>query len=165
MTGLDKSKPLYLYCLSGGRSKKAAAWAVKNGFAEVYNLQYGINAWMEARKPVVTPKGMPVAEGLSFDDYLKDIKRTDKMILVDFNAVWCGPCRILKPTVVKVVERNKDKVELFDIDVDRNPEVARTMNIQSIPLLILYKKGKEVWRNLGLVDGGEIQDNITKFSR
>ena len=102
---------------------------------------------------------------LSFDDYLAAIKKTDKMVLVDFNAVWCGPCKILKPTVLKLADKNKDKIVLLDIDVDHNPAVARTMNIQSIPLLVLYKNGKEVWRNLGLIDGGTIQDNITKFSR
>jgi thioredoxin len=164
MGELSKTTPLYLYCLSGGRSKNAAAWATRNGFTEVYNLQHGIDSWIADNKPIET-SALAVAEGLSFDDYLNHIKRSDKLILVDFNAVWCGPCKMLKPTVVKVVEKNKDKVELFDIDVDHNPQVARTMNIQSIPLLILYKNGKEVWRNLGLTDGGTIQENINKFSK
>ena len=148
---LDKSKPLYVYCLAGSRSAKASDMAVKAGFKEVYNLEGGITAWMGANKAVATANGEAPKQGLSMDDYLQRIK-SDKLVLVDFNAVWCGPCKILKPTVIKVTKDNADKVSLFDIDVDKNPLVANSMTVSSIPLLLLYKNGKEVWRNLGVVD-------------
>ncbi len=162
---LDKKKPVYFYCLAGGRSSKASAYAANNGFAEVYNLEHGINSWMAANKPVVTATGAAPEQGMSFDDYLAHIKRPDKLILVDFNAVWCGPCKLLKPIVEKVAAKNKDKVELWSIDVDKNPQVSKTMNITGIPLLILYREGKELWRNLGLTDEKEIASQIAKFSK
>lgn len=163
MSGLDKSKPTYVYCLAGSRSARAAEWAAKNGFKEVYNLEGGITAWMGAKKPVEVPEGKTVEGGMSFDDYLKHVK-SDKLVLVDFNAVWCGPCKILKPIVQKVVRKNEAVVQLLDIDVDKNPDVANTMNVKGIPLLLLYKDGKEVWRKMGLTDEAAISEKIKEFS-
>jgi thioredoxin 1 len=164
MAALDKAKPVYFYCLSGGRSNNAGNWALKNGFKEVYNLDGGIMAWTDAKKPVETAGGKAPKSGMSFDDYLTHIKG-DKLVLVDFNAVWCGPCKLLKPIVNKVIKQNPDKVQLLEIDVDKNPNVANTMNVTGIPLLILYKDGKELWRNLGLTDEETILEKVKKFSK
>ncbi len=166
MGALDKSKPTYIYCLVGGRSKKAADWAAEHGFTEVYNLEKGINSWTSAKKPVVTATGKAPSEGMSFDDFISYIKNSNKqLVIVDFNAVWCGPCKLLKPAVINTAQKNTDKLELLDIDVDKNPEISRAMNIQNIPLLILYKQGKEVWRNLGLVDEKTIASKIAQYSK
>lgn len=162
---LDKNKPLYVYCLSGGRSSTAANLAVKNGFKEVYNLEGGINAWVNADKPVQTSAtGNRRTAGMSFDDYLAYIKKSDKLVLVDFSAVWCGPCKVLKPVVHKIEKENAKAVELFEVDVDKNPLVSKSMNITGIPLLILYKGGKEVWRNMGVADEATILEQIKKYS-
>jgi thioredoxin 1 len=165
MSNLDKSKPVYIYCLAGSRSRKAAEWAATNGFKEIYNLEGGINAWLGEKKPVVTGSGAPVAGGMSFDDYLLHIKNADKLVLVDFNAVWCGPCKLLKPIVNKVVKRNSAQVQLFEIDVDRNSTIAAEMKIRSIPLLILYKGGKEVWRSMGLIEEELLEAKVKEFSK
>ncbi len=157
---LDKSKPLYVYCLSGGRSGKAADWAQKNGFKEVYNLDGGVLAWMNSGKPVVQSVEAAVKE-MSQNDYLAAINK-EKLVLVDFNAVWCGPCKVLKPRVKKVVKEKSEQVELLDIDVDKNPAVSNYMNVQSIPLLILYKQGKEVWRKLGVAEENEMKQAIER---
>jgi thioredoxin len=164
MLALDKSKPTYIYCLAGSRSAKAADWAVKHGFKKVYNLQGGITAWMGSKLPVETSGGNAPATGMSFDDYLKHIK-SDKLVLVDFNAVWCGPCKILKPIVYKVIKKNEAVVELFDIDVDKNPDIANAMNVKGIPLILLYKNGKEVWRQMGLTDEETIIEKVKEFSK
>jgi len=163
LNALDKGKPLYVYCLAGTRGKKAANEAVKEGFVEVSNLENGINAWLAADKPVVASNGEAPKTGMSFDDYLAHIKNPDKLVLVDFNAVWCGPCKQLKPIVTKQVKENSTKVELFEVDVDKNPKVASTMNITGIPLLILYKQGKEVWRSMGLIDESELAGKLKQF--
>ncbi|MBL0310849.1 MAG: thioredoxin [Bacteroidetes bacterium] len=162
---MDKSKPLYVYCLAGSRSAQAAELATKNGFKEIYNLEGGINAWIGGRKPVETSSGEAPDMGMSFDDYLNQLKAKDKLVLVDFNAVWCGPCKILKPIVHRVIKNNNAKAELLEIDVDKNPEISRTMHISGIPLLVLYKQGKEVWRAMGLTDEGTIEKQIQKFSK
>ena len=108
--------------------------------------------------------GQTPATGLSFDDYLARIKSPDKqLVLVDFYATWCGPCKQLKPAVVRQSKKNSDKVELFEIDVDKNPKVASTMNISGIPLLILYRQGKEVWRSMGLIEESELAGKLKEF--
>lgn len=165
--GLDKTAPLYVYCLAGGRSKKAAEIAATEGFKEVYNLEYGINSWLGEGKETVTGSGTKVNAagiGMSFDDYLNKIKANSKLVLVDFNAVWCGPCKILKPILSRVIKSNTEKVELMEIDVDKNATVANTMNVRGIPLLILYKQGKEVWRNMGVPEEQLINDKIKEFA-
>jgi thioredoxin 1 len=103
--------------------------------------------------------------GMSFDDYLNHLKASSKLVLVDFNATWCGPCKILKPRVERVIKKNADKVDLFDIDVDKNTAVGKTMNVRAIPLLILYKQGKEVWRSMGVVEEEDIADKVRQFSK
>lgn len=163
MSQLDKTKPTYVYCLSGGRSGQASGWAAKNGFTEVYNLNGGMLAWGNANKPVETGAAGKKQQGMSFDDYLAKVKSPDKLILVDFNAVWCGPCKMLKPIVHKVQKDNDKVLELFEVDVDKNPDVAKTMNINAIPLLVMYKDGKEVWRNMGLTDEATINEYVKKF--
>jgi thioredoxin 1 len=162
---LDKTIPIYFYCLSGKRSSKAGDVAVKEGFDLVYNLKGGITAWLNASKPVITPNGKEPAPGMSFDDYLLRIKNPDKLVLVDFNAVWCGPCKVLKPIVLKTAKKNSDKIDLFEVDVDKNPAVSKAMNVQGIPLLILYKQGKEVWRSLGLIDESTLVDKVKEFTK
>jgi thioredoxin 1 len=128
------------------------------------NMDPEINSASNGNKPVVAATGeIPQSSGLSFDEYLSKIKASDKLVLVDFNAVWCGPCKIVKPVVGKVVKDNTGKLELLDIDVDKNPIVANNMKVQGIPLLILYKGGKEVWRNMGLIDEADLSHEVKKF--
>ena len=163
---LDKLKPIYIYCLAGSRSEKAATAAANLNFKEIYTLKEGINAWVAAKKPLENTAKQKVnidAIGLSFDAYLAHLKESKKIVLVDFSAVWCGPCKMLKPTVAKLVKNNEAQLELFDIDVDKNPSVANAMNIRSIPLLVLYKEGKEVWRNLGMIDENSLNNKIAPF--
>lgn len=154
---LDRNKPLYLYCLSGGRSGKAAAWAVDNGFKEVYNLEGGILAWNNAGLPTEAGRAAKAA-GMSFDDYLAKVKTG--LVLVDFNAVWCGPCKMIKPYLDSIEKKRKGVVSILPIDVDKNPAVAKAMNVTGIPLLILYKNGKEVWRKMGVASEEEMLSAI-----
>ena len=159
---LDKSKPVLVYCLSGGRSSKASALLTGKGFSQVYNLDGGILAWTNAGNPVETPEGAAPSgnkNGLDMDAYLAKVK-SDKLVLVDFSAIWCGPCKLLKPIVDKIGEKHKDKMDVLPIDVDKNPILAYAMHIQGIPLIILYKNGKEVWRQLGMTDEQTIEQQI-----
>ncbi len=88
------------------------------------------------------------------DSFTKEVLESDK-VLVDFNATWCGPCRMLKPILDEFCENNNLKV--CSIDVDNNENLARNYNIYSIPCLILFEKGKEIKRNVGLINLDEIK--------
>jgi thioredoxin len=145
----DKQKPTFVYCLSGARSKAAAAILSEMGFAKVYNLEGGILAWQHAGLPLA--KAEKTAEkGMTMADYEAKIK-SDKYVLVDFNAVWCAPCKKIKPILTEIAEEQKAKLDFLEIDIDENPLVAENLDIQAIPQIYLYKSGKLVWEHKGLL--------------
>ena len=91
------------------------------------------------------------------DNFKKEVLESDK-VLVDFNATWCGPCRMLKPILDEF--SNTSSVKVCSIDVDNNEDLAREYNIYSIPCLILFEKGVEVKRNVGLISLDDIKDFV-----
>ena len=78
------------------------------------------------------------------------VLKADKPVLVDFNATWCGPCRMLKPTLDQVAAERPD-VKVVGVDIDENMDLAEEYGIFSIPCLILFKDGAEAERSVGLV--------------
>nr|WP_298655499.1 thioredoxin [uncultured Flavobacterium sp.] len=80
----------------------------------------------------------------------------DKPVLVDFYATWCSPCKLLAPNLVAAKEELGDGVIILKIDVDANQDVAAVYQVRSIPTLILFKNGKVLWRQSGVVAADEI---------
>ena len=76
-------------------------------------------------------------------------------VLADFNATWCGPCRMLAP-ILEEVSEERESAKIVSIDVDENLELANSYKVSSIPCLVLFKDGKEVKRSVGLVGKDEI---------
>lgn len=85
----------------------------------------------------------------------KKLTSSSPLVLVDFSAVWCGPCRQLKPIIEEIAKKNKNVVKLVEIDVDENPILSAEMNISSIPTLKLYKNGNKVWSIIGFDENTE----------
>ena len=88
----------------------------------------------------------------TFDDIIKG----DKPVLVDFFATWCGPCKVLSPTVEALGKELAGQVRVLKIDVDKNEALATQLRIQSVPTLIIFKKGEIVWRSSGVMDHGSL---------
>ena len=150
---LDKSKPVYVYCASGGRSSAAVAALRAKGFT-AYNMSGGMIAWKRAGKPV---EGVSMAGKLSAGDYKGIINQAD-MVLVDFGAVWCPPCKKMEPVVADL---NKKKiVSIANVDGAVNTELLEATKVEAFPTFILYKKGKEVWRKQGIVRLEEFEKAI-----
>ncbi len=153
---LDKSKPVLVYCLSGGRSGSAASDMHDKGFSEVYNMEGGIMKWKGSGKPVETGAGAPAkAAGMTMDEFNKQVAQKH-YVFVDFNAPWCAPCRQLMPIMEKIVDARKDKMALIKINVDDNKDLAEAKKIESIPYVELYMDGKLVWSHMGLMTEEEI---------
>lgn len=152
---LDKTRPVLVYCKSGGRSGNAAQMMGEMGFKEVYNLQGGILAWSNAGKPVDNGNAAPKAAGMSEADYLKKVAE-HPLTIVDFNAVWCGPCKKMMPIIEKIVADQGGKLTLIKVDADENPELMRAKQIQGIPYFELYRDGKLVWTQMGMTDEATI---------
>ncbi|MBO6607362.1 thioredoxin [Psychroserpens sp.] len=87
----------------------------------------------------------------------------DKPVLIDFFATWCGPCKMLTPILKQVKDQLGDAVVILKIDVDKNQSLAATYQVRGVPTLLLFKSGKQLWRQSGLVQKEELVNIITKF--
>jgi thioredoxin len=151
----DKSKPVYVYCLSGGRSKKAATKLTELGFTTVYELEGGIMNWNEEGfgKPA-TPE-----VGMSMNDF-NDLLNTDKKVLVDFYAEWCGPCKQMEPYILKMQKEMTDKIVVIRIDVDKNKTLATQIKVDQLPTLVLYENKAVQWKNTGLISEKDLKKQL-----
>ena len=80
-----------------------------------------------------------------------ELIQSPKPVLVDFYAEWCGPCQIMKPRILDVAERMGDDIKVIQINVDKEKELATRFRIASVPTLIIFKNGKQQWRQSGLI--------------
>jgi thioredoxin 1 len=86
----------------------------------------------------------------------QDIIQSDKPVLVDFFAEWCGPCKMMGPILIKVKEALGDDAKIIKIDVDKNQKAAMQFQVQSVPTLMLFKNGETLWRQSGVVQAKEL---------
>jgi thioredoxin 1 len=93
------------------------------------------------------------------------VLESPRAVLVDFWAAWCGPCRMLAPTIEAIAERYSDSVAVVKLNVDDSPSTAEAYGIRSIPTLILFSEGKEVERVIGATSKESISAMIEKHSR
>ena len=89
--------------------------------------------------------------------------QSDKPVLVDFFAEWCGPCKTMSPILKEVKDSVGDSVTILKVDVDKNPQAARQYEVQGVPTLILFKNGKPLWRQSGVVPKAGLLSALDKF--
>ena len=90
-------------------------------------------------------------------DRFSEVIKSDKPVLVDFFATWCGPCKMIAPILHDVKAAMGDKVTIIKIDIDKNTEVTRQFQVQSVPTLIVFKNGQVKWRQSGVVPARELE--------
>ena len=139
VANLDKTKPVFVYCLSGGRSKKAANHLVELGFKNIIELNGGYMAWEKAN-----PKTNAVWSGMTQEDYNK-LMVSDKIVVIDFYAEWCGPCKKMAPYLDKMSKEMVDKVIIHRIDADKNKSLFNALGYQGLPVVIVIKNGKQTF--------------------
>jgi thioredoxin 1 len=88
------------------------------------------------------------------------IKSTDKMVLVDFWAEWCGPCRQLAPALEDASNDLQDKIVVFKINVDENPEAASRYSVRALPSILFFKNGELVNRQVGVLPKSKLYEKI-----
>lgn len=154
ITKLDKTKPVFVYCLSGGRSAQAADLLAETGFPEVYNMEGGIMKWYAGNKPIEDGEVSQDESGMTKSDF-NAIINSQELVLVDYNAKWCKPCQKMGPMLDAFAETRKGKLKLVKIDADENKSLLKENGVEAIPVLEFYKNGQRVWRH-----EGEISEHI-----
>ena len=93
------------------------------------------------------------------DNFIDEVLKEDKIVLADFNASWCGPCRMLTPILQELAEES-DEYKIVSINIDDEEELREKYNVSSIPCLVVFKDGKEIKRSIGLKPKEEIKKMI-----
>jgi len=86
----------------------------------------------------------------------------NRPVVVDFHALWCSPCKMQSPILKEIATDLGDKIKVIKIDVDQNSEIASRYNVQSVPTLIIFKNGKLVWRQTGIVSKNQLFSVLMK---
>ncbi|MET0243296.1 MAG: rhodanese-like domain-containing protein [Flavitalea sp.] len=152
---LDKIQPVYVYCAAGTRSAAAADWLRKKGY-QVFELDGGMKSWKQKNKTIdVEPNEKPI----SLSEY-KVMAGMGQVVLVDFGAEWCPPCKKMDPVIDDLRKDMGDKVRVVKIDAGMQAELMKLVSAEKIPTFIIYKNGTEVWRKEGIVPIDELKRNI-----
>jgi len=94
------------------------------------------------------------------ENFEAEVLKADKLVLIDFTAEWCGPCKALAPTLEKFADDNKATVKVVKIDIDNSPEIAGAFGIQSIPTLITMKDGQPLLGAVGALPASALKQLV-----
>lgn len=155
---LDKDRPLLVYCASGIRSEHAAKWLLENGFKNVENLKGGLTSWKLEGKTVESVNN---SLQLTLDKY-KDLTQSADIVLVNYGAHWCPPCKIMEPVLAQLKADLNGRFVLVKVDGGMDINVMKAMNVTALPTFIVYKNGKETWRKQGVMKLTELKQKLTK---
>jgi thioredoxin 1 len=94
-------------------------------------------------------------------NFQQEVLKSEKPVLVDFWAVWCGPCRMIAPVVEEIAKEYHGKLKVGKLDVDHNPETAMQFGVRSIPTLLVFKGGRVVEQIVGALPRKSLLDKVT----
>ncbi len=144
---LKKDLPVYVYCASGVRSKSAASALAKQGFT-VYTLVGGLMEWKKAGLPLT---GGDNKTGMTMASY-QQLTSQAGYVLVDVGAAWCPPCRQMAPVLDSLKKEKGNQYQLLAVDAGNDTEILKALQVAALPHFLLYKDGKLVWQQQGIVD-------------
>jgi len=154
---LPKDQPIYIYCLTGSRSRSAAQLLVQNGYTNVYNLQRGIMEWNQQSLPVVSdPKARADMDNNMEPDQFAKLMQSDELVFIDFYAPWCSPCIKMMPMIDKMKVEYQNKINIVKVNVDASKNLVKELKLSSVPYLALYHKGEIIYSKNGAVTQEEL---------
>lgn len=96
-------------------------------------------------------------------DSFNNIINSETPVLIDFYADWCGPCKMLAPILKQVKEEMGNDLKVIKIDVDKNQSLASTYQVKGVPTMLLFKNGKQVWRQSGVLQKNDILKVVQQY--
>ncbi|GFI57574.1 MAG: thioredoxin [Muribaculaceae bacterium] len=93
----------------------------------------------------------------------EDIIKSEKPVLIDFFATWCGPCKMMHPVLEELHEKVGDKARVIKIDIDKNQELAAIYNVRSVPTLMIFRNGELKWRTSGVQPIQTLEQELEKY--
>lgn len=156
VSAMDKSKPVFVYCMAGGRSRRAASKLHELGFTQVYDLEGGIVKWNAAGLSAADEPGKIV--GMCAQEY-DELARSNKKVLIDFYGPRCEPCRKMAPYLSKMAEENKD-IKIVKLNADEHRTLVKEMKIDALPTLLLYVDGQQTWKHTGFITEADLKTQI-----
>jgi thioredoxin 1 len=97
------------------------------------------------------------------DNFDEEVIQSEKPVLVDFSAEWCGPCKAMDPIIEELASEYGDKIKIGRVDVDQSQKTAVRYRIMGVPTVILFQRGKQVDQTVGLVAKGDLENKIRKL--
>lgn len=166
LLAIPKNKPVYLYCYSGARSRQIATFLANNGYTQVYNLQRGLIDWNGMGYSLATPTtattNTPQPHAYSSQAHSKLLAK-QSLVFVDYYAPWCAPCKHMMPMIDELATQYKGKILIEKVNTDASKEVMQQLAIKGVPYLVLYKDGKPVYTQYGLVSKEVLQAEFAKY--
>lgn len=162
-TKLDKNRPVFLYCFSGSKSADAIVYLKDLGFRQVFDLEGGFAKWTASSKPYVSSNTntQPIA-AITMEN-LDKIVRSNQVVLIDFYADWCAPCKKMTPILNKIADENKE-IKLLKVNAEKNDNIATVFKVEAIPTYVIIKNARQVWRGEGEMTETEMKEVIRKFA-
>lgn len=160
---LPKDQPIYLYCNTGWRSERAAKILSRNGYKEIYNLEHGIMEWNLKNFPtIIDPDAEPDMDNYKSVKQYENLISDEKLVLIDFYAPWCGPCRKMMPIIDSMTIQYKKEVDIIKINVDASKKLMKKLKILSVPYYVMYKNGKLLFSQNGVISKEKLVNQIEK---
>ena len=105
---------------------------------------------------------MSNATDMNDDNFDSEVLKSDKPVLIDFWAEWCGPCKVLGPVIDEVAEDYSDRVKFVKLNIDNNPSNTQKFGIRGIPTLLLFKNGEKIDTSVGVLSKSELASFLDK---
>ena len=163
LASLNKNQPVMVYCKGGGRSADAIEKLEKLGFTQIYDLSGGIMAWEAKGFPTEGMQGNLAKNDSFTQENFTNLIESEPLLLVDFYAPWCAPCRKMEPILADLAHEFQGKVRIERINVDDARKLCKELQIESLPVVALFKAGKEVHRTIGFQDEAGLRALIAEL--
>lgn len=151
----DKTKAVFVYCKSGGRSKKASEKLQELGFKNIYELEGGFLKWSSAGLTKPTDKII----GMCSQEY-NELLNTDKKVLINFYAEWCAPCKKMTPYITKMQTELAKDVVIVRLNADENKTLMTELKIDELPTLLLYENKTVKWKHSGFISEEDLKKQL-----